>query len=180
MADTKLSDLTAATSIETSDLVLLSQDIGGGSFASRSILGAFIIPTHMLVWELTGNVALGTGVDGVRVAGAAGSVIAVYMTLRQRGKTGSTVVDINKGTPGVPLTTQQNATTNTTIYTTQANRPTLTGLTVNQTDNAFIQSSAPDVTTFNAGDLFTMDVDTAGSGNTCLDLTVSLFIRFDQ
>lgn len=42
MADIKISDLTAATNVASTDLLVISQDQGGGAFASRKITGANI------------------------------------------------------------------------------------------------------------------------------------------
>ncbi len=115
--------------------------------------------TGLIEWVANGPINAGTNEDGIRVMPKSGNIVAVYMSIEGRGNNGDTIVDISKGTPGTPHTTQQNATALSTIYTTQANRPTLTGLTGNGGDNAFIKATLPDVTAFAAGDMFVMDID---------------------
>ena len=102
------------------------------------------------------------------------------MFLEDRGGTGGggiTRVDINKHTPAGAITTQQNATAGTTIYTTQANRPTLTGA-ASSSDNAVIEATDPDVTSFAAGDFFTMDIDDRPTGPLAVGLTVQLHVQY--
>lgn len=66
----------------------------------------------------------------------------------------SLIVDINKN--------------GTTLFTTQANRPTITAT------NRLASTTAPDVTTFAAGDYITIDVDQIGSTVAGSDLVVIL------
>jgi hypothetical protein len=76
----------------------------------------------------------------------AGNITAIRVTLGTTGGS-ATTVDVNKS--------------GTTVYTTQANRPSITSAGV-------ATATAPDVTAFNNTDNFTVDVDAAGPGATDL------------
>lgn len=75
---------------------------------------------------------------------------------------GSTIlVDINKN--------------GTTIFTTQANRPTIAA-----SATAATLAGQPEVLTFAAGDLLSVDVDQIGSGTAGSNLAVSLLVELDE
>jgi hypothetical protein len=71
----------------------------------------------------------------------------------------SVIVDINKN--------------GTTLYTTQANRPTIAAGSVTQV------AAAPNITAFAAGDYITVDVDQLGStaGSTGVPLTITIYLQ---
>lgn len=97
---------------------------------------------------------------------------AVYMSLRNSGSGGTTVIDVNKGAGSATPTTQYSVTP-TTIYTTQANRPMLAAA---ANANATILAQQPNTTAFNAGDVFTMDIDQIATG--AQDLTVRMLVAY--
>ncbi len=132
---------------------------------------------QVLTWNVSGPVGTGTGQDGLRIALADGIIQSIAISLEDRGNNGNSIVDLNKHIPTKPITTQRNGTAGTTIYTTQANRPTLTGNTPTKTDNAIIQATDPDVVSFLEGDFFTMDVDSTVASNR--DLNVLMIVRYD-
>ena len=117
----------------------------------------------VFTWVLNGGVSSGAFQDGYRAARKSGTITGVIVTGGQRGNTGTALYDINKHVPTKPVTTQRNATSGVTIYTTQANRPDHDGLSANSGDNFIKQAVAPDVTTFLAGDFFSLDVDASMS-----------------
>ena len=85
--------------------------------------------------------------------GVAGTIEEVYLLAKTAPGVDKTLtVDVNKG--GV------------TIFTTQANRPSLTAT------NKTATSGTPDVTTFVKNDLFTIDVDVSTAGTTVADVIV--------
>jgi len=91
--------------------------------------------------------------------GVAGTIEEVYLMAKTAPGTDKTLtVDVNKG--------------GTTIFTTQANRPSLTGT------NKTATSGTPDVTTFAKNDLFTIDVDVSTATTAVADVIV--YIRGKQ
>ena len=139
---------------------------GGGEGVARDVL----------TWVINGPVVTGQNQDDLRVAIRPGYVRSVYITLGDRGGEGTTLVDINRGIPGTPHTTQQNNITLTTIYTTQANRPALTGAAGSATDNAYIKAADPDVQSFDEGDVFGIDVDSVAPQ--AADLSVMIEVEY--
>ena len=127
-------------------------------------------------WVLNGNVNSGTRFDGGRAVRRAGTILGVIVTAGARGNSGTSLFDVNKFVPTKPVTTQRNATAGTTIYTTQANRPDLAGNSPTSSDNAIKEAVLPDVTTFVAGDFFSIDVDSAT--NQLQDVTIQLFVKY--
>jgi hypothetical protein len=77
-----------------------------------------------------------------------GTVTNVYVFRITAGGSGSTIVDLNKN--GV------------TMYTTQANRPTITAA---QGSNAVTHATNPDITSFTAGDYIQVQLDQKENGN---------------
>jgi hypothetical protein len=83
----------------------------------------------------------------------AGTIDEVYLLCKTAPGTDKTItVDVNKG--------------GTTIFTTQGNRPSITGTGTTAT------SGTPDVTTFAKNDLFTVDVDVSTAGTAVADVVV--------
>ena len=73
----------------------------------------------------------------------------------------SIIVDINKN--------------GTTIFTTQANRPTIAAASVIAT-----LAGTPEILTFAAGDLLSVDIDQIGSGTAGSNLGVSVLVELDE
>jgi hypothetical protein len=86
--------------------------------------------------------------------------MSIYMYRRIAGGSGSTVCDVNKN--GV------------TIFTTQANRPTITSA---QGANAVSQSGVIGVTSFVAGDYYTVQLDSK-EGNNPKDLSIVIEVKY--
>lgn len=139
---------------------------GGGGGVARDVM----------TWVINGPLVTGQNQDDLRVAIRDGSIIAVWVTVGARGGDGSNTVDINKGTPGTPHTTQQNNIALTTVFTTQANRPILTGQNGSATDNAMIRSALPDVSDFSEGDVFCIDLDSVAPQSE--DLAVGIEVEY--
>lgn len=134
----------------------------------------------VFTWVLNGALDTGVAQAGLRAARKSGTIVGVVVTARQKGGVGTSTFDINKHIPTKPITTQRDNTAGTTVYTTQGNRPTIVGAAAN-TENAIKQAVDPDVTTFAAGDFFSLDVDTDGAsgGNSPMDMVVELFIKYN-
>lgn len=117
--------------------------------------------TRTLTFSLTafsrqGALAVGAGSQRLPVDGT--YTIVGTRAMVGTAPTGANIIlDINKN--------------GTTIYTTQANRPT-----INAGSNSGGPGSAPDVTTLAAGDYLTVDIDQVGSTLTGSDLTVSVIV----
>lgn len=122
--------------------------------AARQNLG--LIQTER--WFL--NTGLGTGTEqgGIWIPPVALTIIEVRIYLKTIGGSGITRVDIHKN--------------GTTIFTTQANRPT-----INQPagPNPPTTPAVPDITALAAGDLIRVDVDNADDGAD--ELTVEIIYR---
>jgi hypothetical protein len=119
------------------------------------VLGTENSPVQHLVANLPGTVATGTG--AARFYNKLGRTLTLHKAWASVGTapTGaSLIVDVNKN--------------GTTIFTTQANRPTI-AISTN-----FDESGAPDVTTWADGDYITFDVDQIGSTVAGSDLVVAL------
>jgi len=108
---------------------------------------------------------------------ATGSIDRVWITLGDRGRNGDTIIDINIGSLSGSFTTQQNAISTSTIYTNQANRPTLAGLNGSESENAFIEAAAPDISVFDNGDFLSVDIDNTVIQNA--DLVVTVYVKYD-
>ena len=105
-------------------------------------------------WILSGAISTGTNVDVARPMSRAGTIVRVTLWRKEAGGSGSLVVDLNKN--------------GTTMYTTQANRPTIAA---SSGDNIVLQATMPDITAVAAGDYLTIDVDDKETGspkNLCL------------
>jgi len=136
-----------------------------------------VLDTDRFIWNFNGQLSIASVFDGLRVAPKNGLITSVYLTLNERGRNGDTIIDINKGVPGIPHTTQQNNIVLTTLYTTQANRPSLAGLNSAMNENAFIKGVLPDVFLFSAGDIFSADIDAKATQGS--DLTVTMEVEYE-
>jgi len=136
-----------------------------------------IIAEDVLVWVINGPLAPGIEQDDARAVRLDGIIRGVIVTAGQKGDTGTALFDINKHVPTKPITTQRDNTAPVTIYTTQANRPSIVGDSATKTQNAIKQAADPDVTSFSAGDFFTVDVDDIGGGSN-QDIVIHLYVEF--
>ena len=135
---------------------------------------------EIFTWMSSGNLpASATAVDGGRIARRAGTIISATIFMEDRGGSGSSIADINRHVPSTkPITTQRNATAGVTIYTTQGNRPTIAGG-VNA-ENAVFETATPNVTSFAAGDFFTVDIDQRATGAFAAGMVVQLHVKYDS
>lgn len=97
--------------------------------------------------------ATGTGKARIRMP-FAGSIISVTASVLSAPAGSSVILDVNKN--------------GTTIYGTQANRPTIAAAAVSAT------AGVNSVKTFAAGDVITVDVDQVGSGTAGTGFTVAI------
>ena len=95
------------------------------------------------------------------VAPYAGVIKAVKASVGTAPAGSSLIVDINKN--------------GTTIFTTQANRPTIAAAATGAT-----LAGQPSVLTFAAGDLLSVDIDQVGSGTAGSNLAVALVVELDE
>lgn len=110
---------------------------------------------HTVPFTIPGT--LTTGVGQTRfVMPLGGRIINVLATVGTSPSGGSAIFDLNKN--------------GTSIFSTQANRPTIT--TGTNIDNA----SIPDSVTFTVGDYFTVDVDAA---NSAADAVIVIYYRYE-
>jgi hypothetical protein len=105
------------------------------------------------IWNVVGNIGVGTLVDGGRVAPFDMTIESISLW---RGIAGtpatSLIVDLNKaGSGSSPLT----------LYTTQANRPKITS---DGTNNVAIVATLPDQLNVLQGEFLSMDIDSAETG----------------
>ena len=112
------------------------------------------------VWVLNQRIRTGTTQDAIRIAPMDLNIINANISLVDAGNSGNTIVDINKGDAGAAPTT---------IFTTQANRPSLAG----GSDWGVASSGVPDITSVTAGQIITCDIDEIAIGNPS-DLVVQL------
>jgi len=97
-------------------------------------------------WRANGPYQVDTEVDGGVVIPTALTITAVWLYRETAGSASSTIVDLNAN--------------GTTLYSTQANRPTI------QFDHGSnkVQATLPDTTAVAAGDILTIDVDQIETG----------------
>jgi hypothetical protein len=123
---------------------------------SLSIDGVLVVPVEAYTFAVTGTVAVGTGKSRIYLEGD--YVVETVRAAVNTAPTGAALlVDVNKN--------------GTTIYGTQANRPSI----ASGTNSAL--GGTPSVTTFAAGDYLTVDVDHIGSTAAGADLTVTVRVR---
>lgn len=109
-----------------------------------------------LIGEVAGGLAVTTNAAPAVIVTKDTTVESWYIYLKTTGSAGSTIVDINKN--------------GTTIFTTQANRPTL----AYDDANGWAVSGTPDVTDFVEGDIITFDIDQIATGATNLSIAGSV------
>lgn len=115
--------------------------IGDGQVTAAKIASGVLVPEE-IVFTISGT--LSTGARKARYYVESGKTISNVVVSVGTAPTGaSAIFDVNKN--------------GTTIFTTQANRPTITA------SNFYDSSSTPDVTSLSAGDYLTVDVDQVGS-----------------
>ncbi len=131
----------------------------------------------VITWNLNGNVSTGAVQDSLRAMARSGTITAVIVTANQKGNTGVSLFDINLHSPTKPITTQRDNTAGVTMYTTQANRPDITGDNATSSQNAIKQATAPDIVAFVAGDFLSLGVDVSQA--TLQDVTICVYVRYD-
>ena len=126
---------------------------------TATIVSGTVTPTSVPAWteNIDGSLATGTDVAAY-VAPGVGTIVAVYIRCKNKGSAGSTIVDVHKN--------------GTTIFTTQASRPTLL---FNDADGV-AKSGTPDVTTVAENDVFTFDIDGVATG--AEDLSIGLAVNW--
>lgn len=119
------------------------------------------VPTYVQTYRTVSFTISGTLVAGVGVTRyympRAGVIVNVIASTGTAPTGQSAIFDLNKN--------------GTTVFTTQANRPTITAGSNSDT------SSVPDVTAFNAGDYFTVDPDQIGSTVAGADAVITIEYR---
>ena len=133
-----------------------------------------------LRWTFNGNPSSGTGKDSARRVDQDGFIVSVVISALSRGSgpTNASLFDINLHTPTNAITTQQDDTPGVTIYTTQANRPKISGVDGDTEKNAIYQTPMPDITNFTAGAFFTLDVDNVNGD--IKDVAIEMEVRYDN
>ena len=109
-------------------------------------------------WVQSGDVELVMAVENIRlIASTSGTIKDVTCTVDTTPTTTAVVVDLNKNDAS--------------IFTTQANRPTIPS-----GSNTGV-SPTPDVTSYIAGDFFNIEIDQEDSGDTAADITCQMRVR---
>jgi hypothetical protein len=144
-------------SLDGSTKVPIAQ-VPTGTTSSTVALGNH---THTLTFSLTsffktGTLATTTGTQRLPIDGTY-TIVGTRLMVGTAPTGADVMVDVNKN--------------GTTIYSTQANRPTITAGT-----NAGGPGTTPDVTSLAAGDYLTVDIDQIGSTVAGSDLTVSVVV----
>ncbi len=116
--------------------------------------------TNTYRFALNGKPSVSTDVDGAWIAPRAGTITRITLHRRTAGGGGSTIIDVNLN--------------GTTVFTTQANRPTVTAAAGN---NAIDAAADMDVTAFSQNDRFQFDIDAVETGNP-LDVTVTIEVQY--
>ena len=94
-----------------------------------------------------GYYRLDTEMDGAWISDTGFTITGIWLWRGDAGTSGSTILDLNKN--------------GTTMYSTQANRPTIA---FNDADNK-VDCTLPDILTVSAGDIITVDIDQVESGD---------------
>lgn len=109
---------------------------------------------------LNGKPRVATGIDGAFIVPQAGTITSITLWRRTAGTSGSTTVDVNKN--------------GTTVFTTQANRPTVA---FSAGANAINRRTNMDVTAVAQNDRIEVDIDAVEGGNP-LDVAVMVSINY--
>lgn len=125
-----------------------------GNFSGFAVGGQTPLnPDLIATFTQPGTLASGAGVNRFPMP-TAGTIVSVLAIVGTASTGQAILIDVNKN--------------GTTIFTTQANRPTIAAA-------ATISSvKTPDVTAFSLGDYLTVDIDQIGSGATGADLVVQV------
>lgn len=107
------------------------------------------------VFSMMTDEVLATGTKARFIAPCDGKIVGIKACSLTAPAGSSILLDVNKG--------------GTTIFTTQANRPTIAASATTAT-----LAGNPEVVEFSAGDVFTVDVDQVGSGTAGTGFTVSV------
>lgn len=130
-----------------------------GDFTGFAQGAAPVVPNPDLVATFAQPGVLNTGLGSSRFRMPfAGSIVSAVASVGTAPTGQALKCDINKN--------------GTTIFTTQANRPTINAA------SSVSSVSTPDVTAFVAGDFLTVDIDQVGSGTAGSDLTVQVIYVF--
>ena len=140
----------------TNGQVLTADGTGGNSYATPS--GGSGYDTFR--FQINGKPNVSNDCDGAWIAPRAGTFTRITLYRRTAGTAGSTIVDVNKN--------------GTTLYTTQANRPTVTQAGGNDQIDA---TTDYDVTTFAQDDRIEMDIDAVETGN-LMDVSVIVEVEY--
>lgn len=116
--------------------------------------------TETIRFTMTGKVVTGTGLDVAWIAPRACTITRITLYRRTAGSSGSTTVDVNKN--------------GTTVFTTQANRPSVTQASGNDQISA---KTNMDVTSVAQDDRIEFDVDAAEGGNP-RDIAVIIEVKY--
>lgn len=134
------------------------------------------IKSAILQWSIVGPTFEGSILDGFRIAPFDGYIEGVFVSLGERGNDGNTIVDVKKGNANLPTPgTVVFGVSQSTIWTTTSNRPTIAGDSLNKAQNAVLRAYLPDLTTITKGDLFSFDVVSRTASSR--DLVVQIFIK---
>jgi hypothetical protein len=156
----EINDLTSKATPVSADVVLIEDS--AASYAKKKTTAGAIASagggsTMLLVYHLPEPLAEYQGPNGPRWPMTfAGTIVTARYMLDDAPTGSSSIVDIHLN--------------GTTIFTTQANRPTIA---IDEEDSG---NSTPDVTSFSAGDYFQFFIDQIGSGNSGSDGIVTLEI----
>ena len=140
-------------------------DIGTNTHTTiDSHITALASGTYNVQFSYTGVLNTGTDIDTGYCIPFDSTITHVTMYRKTAGSAGSTIVDLNAGASGIAGTT---------LYSTQANRPTIT-----QADGSYkaITATLPDIVTISGGYYISMDIDAIESG-TPRDLSVGVWLR---
>lgn len=136
-------------------------DSGTGDVTINANISSSSPVVSTVPFYIDGALTVIQNVTGKFVAPSVGKIKNVIITLDDSGTAGSTIVDVNKN--------------GSTIFTTQANRPTIN---YSDTDKTVI-SVTPDIVDFVANDIFTFDIDSVATGADCLTIILVLDGAFE-
>jgi len=143
-----LGDLTDVNIPSPNDGDVPTFDSVAGKWVNKAPIGGTTDP----VFQVEGALAVLTDVDGVYICPRTATILAAYIYCRDPGSASSTIVDVNLN--------------GNTIFTTQANRPTLAWNDANQV----AKSGTPNLTAVVENDVLSIDIDQVATG--AEDLTV--------
>jgi len=152
----KISDLPVAADIALEDLLAKVDDPAGTPITERATFLQLrtLLGRRRLIfnWVINNGLAVDTEVDEGRPVPFACDVVGVRLFRRANGNSGSTIVDVNNAASGAAPVT---------LYTTQANRPTVTSA---AGDWQVVEATLPDIVALAQNSYLTMDVDQIEGG----------------